>query len=247
MKKTLCAIVLAATALLPSPASAQNPILLDAYGRGVHSFYSGRTQEASQSLSAAVNGGLQDPRAYYYLGMVASQRGNQYEAENYWRQGAQLEAEGKIVGSIGRALTRFQGRGRIKLEEIRRKAKLDYLAIAAAKSRQRFGEIQAAESSVLRNPAAAAPPMAPPAPPVAAKPFDEKSPADAAVEKPDAFPDSMNDPFGDEPPAPGADAPLAPAADPFNQPSPAADTSPFGTTGDADPFGGADAGNPFGS
>ena len=251
----LAAAMLAGSAVSGSTANAQNPILLDAYGRGVHQFYSGQTRDAYQTLQTAVTGGLQDPRAYYFLGMASSQLGNRYEAESFWQQGAKLEAEGRIVGSVGRALQRFQGSQRLKLEEIRRKAKLEYLTTAAAKSRQRYGEIRAAESTVLRGGApaaspilgrdAAAPPMAPPAPPVGTAAADPMAPptGQPAVDQPDAFPDAMNNPFADEPAAADAGtAPADPAANPFGDApaEPAAD-NPFGNSddnpfGDDDPF-----------
>lgn len=249
MKKialTILTVALAAPMMVSGPeAQAQNAILSNLYGQGVHASYAGKYQDAYDKFSMAINSGSKDPRVYYFRGIVADCMGRQYEAESDWQQGATLEAQGKIVGSIGRALSRFQGPSRLKLEEIRQKAKLQFLAESAMRSQQRFGEIQAAEGDVLRAAPSVVTP--PPAPPVVAddNPFGDE-PGEPEIESEDAFEDAMEAPFDD---APAADAPMdAGGDDPFGGDAPASD-DPFGGDGgaadDSDPFGGDDA-DPFG-
>ncbi|TWT53467.1 hypothetical protein Pla22_10960 [Rubripirellula amarantea] len=257
MKKlalTFLTVALAVPMIVSGPeAQGQNAILSNLYGQGVHATYAGKYQDAYDYLSMAINSGSKDPRVYYFRGIVADRMGRPYESESDWQQGAVLEAQGKIVGSIGRALSRFQGQGRMKLEAIRQKAKLQYLAESAMRSQQRFGEIQAAEGDVLR--AAPSRPAPPPAPPIAGddNPFGDDT-SEPEVEADDALEGAMDDPFGDAPagtaPADAGDAfdADAPAADdPFggSGDSPAGDDDPFGGSSD-DPFGGSDD-DPFGS
>jgi hypothetical protein len=245
--------------------SAQNAILAQMYGKGVHAYYAGNSTAAREYLSMAINGGSNDPRAYYFRGLVAYAQGNTYEAESDWQQGARLEAQGKSNPFIGRSLIRFQGTGRLKLEEIRQKARLEYATIQAARSNQRIQEIN---NSAIRNrvinppvtppppsviPSDAVPPAAsrpatgaPAAPPEATDPFaDNLAEGEASVTKEDALEGAMEDPFADEP-ATAADG-EAPAAEDNADPFADADGDDGGDLfeggDDAAPSDGAD---PFG-
>lgn len=241
----------------------QSAVLAEMYGRGVHAYYAGDHVSAMRYLSLAIDNGIEDPRAFYFRGMVAKSSGRAYEAEADWQRGAELEATGRANPTIGRALSRFQGADRLKLEEIRQNARLQALALSAARSQQRLGEIRAAEPNVLRSAGPA--PVAPPAagvPPAAVQPPPAAPPAGGAAENPfandmaggdakvtadDALEDAMTDPFADDAAAGGA-APAAGAdSNPFGGGGSGAD--PFGGGGDAgaDPFGGGGGGaDPFG-
>lgn len=257
LRLTILSLALASPLALSShEANAQNPILTELYGRGVHAYYAGRSNDAYNQLTMAITNGLEDPRAYYFRGIVADAMGRPYEAEADWNQGAKLEAQGKIVGSIGRALSRFQGSGRLKLETIRRQAKLQFLAESAQRSKQRFGEIQAAEGDILRS-RPAAPAATPPPMPADDNPFGDE-PGQAAIDSDDALEGAMTDPFAGDASAPADSSPAADdgGADPFGG-GDAMESDPFGGGGDAadpfggsgmeaDPFGGSDAADPFG-
>ena len=248
MKKPALSLVFAALAwgVIPSgSASAQTAILAEMYGRGVHAYYCGLTDEATQYLTMAIDNGIQDPRAYYFRGIAAYTAGRTQEAEADWQLGAELEASGRTNAAIGRSLARFQGVGRLRLEEIRQTAQLNALAAAMERSKQRYGELGAADPAAV---APAAPPAAitpPPIPPDTENPFaDDLAEGQPNLAAPDALEGAMSDPFADEV---DPNAPAAPAgADPFGGGAGAAD--PFGGgAGGADPFGG-DAGgaDPFG-
>ena len=197
----------------------------------------------------AIDNGIQDPRAYYFRGLVAYSSGRIAEAEADWQLGAELEASGQTNPQIGRSLARFQGAGRIKLEEIRQQAQLNALAKAMKRSQQRYGELGASA-----DPNAPAPPAAPstakaitppPVPPDTENPFaDDLAEGTPNVAADDALEGAMSDPFAGEA---DAAAPSAPAgADPFGGDAGGAD--PFGGgAGGADPFGGGAGGaDPFG-
>lgn len=224
-----------------SSAHAQYSVLAEFYGRGVHAYNSGDYLTAYDYLSKAIDGGFQDPRAYYFRGLTSVASGREYEAEADYRAGADIEAKGGFGPSIGQALTRIQGSHRLQIESMRQQARLDFQSTAAARSRARYQELMPADAGQARPAAPAVPrvtqPVAPPAaPPVAENPFNDAPAGAPVVDAPDALEGTEVDPFADDaaPAAPGA-ATEAPADDPFGAPSaaPAAGDDPFG----ADPFG----------
>lgn len=253
MRINLLAALAVATFSLTSvtPASAQNEALAQMYGQGVHEYYAGNPAEAREYLSMAINNGSKDPRAYYFRGLVAYGQGSTNEAESDWQQGAKLEAQGNSNPYVGQSLIRFQGSARLKLEEIRQKARLQAMALRAARQNQ-------PDNSPIRNAVINPQPTPPPpttvpetAVPPATKTPDTEDPfagdmaeGEASVTKDDALEGAMDDPFADEgAPAPGADAPAAESdADPFGGgDAPASGDAP--TTDD--PFGGDSGGDPF--
>lgn len=268
MNRRLSTLAFAAFALagsLAQEATAQSQaVLAQLYGRGVHAYYAGQYNDAYNLLSSAIGAGTQDPRAYYFRGIVLSKQGRMGEAEADWTEGARIEAERGGSG-IGASLSRFQGMNRLKLENIRQTARFQAMATKAMRSNQRMNEIGAAApptpSTTAPGPTAprtATPPPAAPGADAATNPFaDDSAPAMAAggakVESVDALADADANPFADDP------APAAAAAggadmgggDPFSSPKPAASGGgdPFGTpAGGDDPFAAppGGGGDPFG-
>jgi hypothetical protein len=248
-------------AVVTESVSGQNAILAEMYGRGVHAYYAGQAEEATLYLTMAIDNGSQDPRTYYFRGMVADAAGQTEQADADWKVGAEMEADGRTNPAIGRSLSRYQGSARLRLERIRQSARLQAMATAMSRSKQRYGEIQAAEATVVRSAPAGAAPVRPIAPPPVPSAIDDPFADDMAEGQPkvvaqDALKDAMNDPFADDG-APAA-APAGGGADPFGG---AGGADPFGggDAGGADPFGGGDAGggdaggadpfggNPFGT
>lgn len=260
----IAAVVGTAVPGLPSASNvalAQSGVLAELYGSGVHAYYSHDYPKAYESLSRAIEGGINDPRAYYFRGLTSMATGRPDEAEGDFHEGARIEALGTFGPAVGRALTRVQGAQRMQIERIRQQARLTYQEEAAAQAQRRYSEAQAAEAQVLRGqprprtapplpgrrPAPVAP--APAAPANVPSPFDDGAMAGGqpTVESPDALQDTLVDPFADDvaapPAAAGQPAPAAPAApaDPFG--APAGGDDPFGAPpADDDPFGS----DPFG-
>ncbi|TWU45034.1 hypothetical protein Q31b_02050 [Novipirellula aureliae] len=231
-----------AQSVVMQSASPQSEVLAEMYGQGVHAYYAGRYQDADEFLSMAINNGLKDPRAFYFRGIVAVANGNSSSAEADWVQGAQIEAATGNALAIGRALSRFQGPERMKLEEIRQKARLQALAVAHARSQQRYGEIESAgraPGSTTRPDNAIQPPQMPAEDdnPFLNDDLDVVS-GEPKLESDDAFADA----------AKGDPAATNPIADNAPTDSGAADggADPFGGGGAADPFGGGGAADPFG-
>ena len=264
-------VSVAAVVATSSTASAQTAILNEMYGRGVHEYYAGDYREAYELLTAAIENDIQDPRAYYFRGIVARASGRPEQAEADWRTGAQLEAAGKIQGPIGRALARYQGPGRLELEEIRHQARLRALADAADRRRQRYGtpQTQPQPASPRRAPARRAPapeaqaqqpqpqpsqspaPVTPPPTPPAAEldnPFADDAAVEPEIQAEDALQGAVEAAQNAQSPQPatgqegqGGEAPAA-GNDPFGGDAGGGGAQdPFGAGG-TDPFGGGGAG-----
>jgi hypothetical protein len=251
-------LALALAACFAPWAQAQYSALAEFYGRGVHAYYSGDYVTAYDYLSKAIDGGIKDPRAYYFRGLTASASGREYEAEGDYRAGAELEAPGAFGPAISQSLTRVQGSCRMAIEQARQQARLDYQASAVARSRARYGDIDAAGDDVLRDRPAPQQPIAPPGtrpapPPVptpAANPFENDGAAgQPKVDSRDLPEAAVTDPFADDAaPAMPDGAPPAAGDDPFGAPAPAAGDDPFGAPAPgmgADPFGGGAGNDPF--
>lgn len=259
MKKIAWSLIAAGCLVLTLPAkssNAQTAVLADMYGRGVHAYYSGMMDESLQYFTMAIDNSIEDPRAYYFRGMVYNSTGRPEEAEADWKTGAEMEAAGRVKASIGKSLARLQGSARLKLESIRQKAKLEALATAMKRSKERYGELNAAGQAAAPVAPAAPIPVPPtgagtvPVPPTGApNPFaDDMAQGQPEVVEDDALKNAMNDPFAGEAPA-GTGTATPPANNPFGG-NAGGGADPFGGNagGGADPFGGNAGGgaDPFG-
>ena len=112
-------VVVAALAMPAGLSLGQDPYLSQLYGRGVHAYFKCDYLGAQKHLDDAISSGVNDPRAYYFRGLIKSQMGNRYDAEGDYRMAATLEARGAGTFDIGRALIRVQGQRRLELEAIR--------------------------------------------------------------------------------------------------------------------------------
>ncbi|MEM6978125.1 MAG: hypothetical protein AAF539_00575 [Planctomycetota bacterium] len=234
-------------AFIATPSMAQVAALSEIYGRGVHSYFSGRHQESHSLLSDAISNGLQDPRAHYFRGFAAIKMGRSYEADGDFQVGADLEARTGFAPVVGRALIRIQGAARLQLEQVRAQARIRAVAEGQARSNQRRRELGAMPPKASDPATMPRRSAVPPPPPSTDNPFaDDRQPP--IVESPDALEGAMDDPLAGDAPLPESNA--APAgSDPFNSPAPAED--PFAAPAD-DPFAapGNDGGameDPFGA
>lgn len=161
-------VVMGAVAVLiahTAGAQAQETLLSDLYGRGVHAYFAGNHTQAITHLSSAINQGSQDPRSYYFRGLAMWKQGNTLAAEDDFRNGADLEARavGRDYG-VGRSLQRVQGATRLKLEEFRRDARATAGVRKTEGERATVENRRRGESKVLRNPSRPAPADPPPVP-----------------------------------------------------------------------------------
>jgi hypothetical protein len=226
MLRSSCLFLVGFTLLSATTASAQDPLLAQLYGSGVHAFFSGDYRQARENLSAAIDGGSQDPRAYYFRALCELRSGNNQDAADDFQKGAELEgADANQAYPVSKSIERIQGNARALLEKYRLKARV---AAHQRKEDQRqmvYQKRRDADTQVLRQvgppPSAAAIDQGGPMTPADNGLFGE-APKMTPVEKAAAANTAAQ-------PAAGG-APVA--ADPFG-------AGAQGPPGGADPFAGA--------
>ncbi len=105
-------------------ARADEAVLDQLYGDGVHAFFSGDCAGAYMSLSTAIRDGSQDPRAFYFRALAEMRLGREPDAVADLQKGAALETadiNGRFF--VGRSLERIQGPTRAVLEQYREQAR----------------------------------------------------------------------------------------------------------------------------
>lgn len=219
---------------------AQDALLNDLYGRGVHAFFGRQFAEAHELFTEAIDSGSRDPRNYYFRGLANSRLGRPDEAKTDFQKGAEMElvATDQFY-NVSQSLTRIQGGDRLQLEQVRSTARLASYQRDVRRKLQRYEEAKQAEEKVIRKPVG--PPADSTTPPAAntsateeagdlfAQPKTEKAPEKAAAKPADA----PEDPFGEKPAAKPA------GEDPFGGDAPA--PKPAAPPAGDDPFGGDDA------
>ena len=194
----------------------------NAYGVGVHAYFDCDYQGSYDAMTAAIEAGTSDPRAYYYRGLAAAKLGRDSEVEADFAEGANREATTAGSMAISRSLERVQGADRLRLEKFRARARVAVVQRDHAATRSRYSGIDVAPTDVLRTrrpaPISAPPePVPPPTPKRKGVP-----PADGArrTQRPEGEPrpeptdGPMEDPAGDADPfAAPDDTLLSPEAD----------------------------------
>ncbi len=248
----LAAVVIAASTT--SQVLAQDSLLAELYGQGVHAYFASNYRQSHELLTTAIDAGSQDPRAYYFRGLAYDRLGRPDEAKMDFKKGADLEASGTTrVYPVGQSLQRVQGRQRLELEKYRQVARLAIRMRNLKATAARYESIQRAEADVVRDPNRKPPANAaeivgtPPQDP--SDPFGagatEPAPTVAAEKPKPAEPDIFGADPAATPATPATPAPATPAEpDPFGlgdpAPAPAPTPEDDATT---DPF----ADDPFGT
>jgi hypothetical protein len=207
------------------------------YSHGVHSYFTGNLNRADIYLYRAIELNPNDPRPYYFRGLALMRLGRTWEAQDVIEQGAAVEASARSSSySIGEALERVQGADRLRLEELRRTAKLNQNNSATERARRRSDARERVQINAQRRRLRL--PLETFSHPIQPDQFsglvvpDEPLPQAPAVppdvEAPVATPPQVvaadeGDPFADDPSPAAADA-TAPSAAELATPSPAAGT-----------------------
>ena len=127
-------------------------ILQQWYGRGVHAYFAGNHALADRDLSRAIDGGSQDPRAYYFRGLTYLNMGRRDEAHADMAHGGRLETlDVDGVYPVNRSLERVQGASRQLLERYRRQATMAAFQRDQERHRRRYETIRRREPHVLRQ------------------------------------------------------------------------------------------------
>lgn len=224
---------------------ADDVLLEQFYGNGVHAYYQGDFSGAHSALSAAINGGSKDPRAFYFRGLAFLQLGRTQEAQADFQKGAELEVQDSSdFYPVNRSLERVQGRSRQMLEQYRTVVHATAIQRKEAERQARYEERAAAEEDVLRRvkpiqlpPTSATPPKATMNPESGAAGADENPFAKPAAEEPASAaeapannsmekgaPEDKN-PFEAEPAKP---EPKSTPSTPEPKSAPATNDNPFG-------------------
>ena len=189
---------------------AQEDLINELYGRGIHEFYSKNYEDAHKHFTASIEQGSRDPRCFYFRGLAYARLGRPDESTADIKRGAEIElANTELLVSVSQSLQRVQGNDRLAIEKERASARLEASRKAKALRDAMYEQWKRDEAKVLRKPpvaGGAAPAEGAkagagkgddlfnePAAPKAAKPPEPGI-------KPDAKPAAKSDdPFGDEP------------------------------------------------
>lgn len=202
-----------------APAAAQEGVLSELYGKGVHAYFANRPWVALEHFNSVLDNGSNDPRAHYFRGLTYLQLGDQGSADKDFRAAATLEtADSNEFYDVSRALERIQGRQRLAIESYRTNGRLEALKRAKQLEYERYERIRTSEPNVTIPPEEAPPAEALPEEP-ASEPAEEPAAPGAAP---------VQDPFAEEPATkePAADEPADPAMEEEATPEPAAEETP---------------------
>jgi hypothetical protein len=244
MVRALVLALAATVALCCAPLGAQDIVLGQMYGQGVHAFFAGDYLEAHRLFTAAIEAGSKDPRAYYYRGLCLLNLQRPEQAPADFQRGAELESseEGRIY-NVGRALERVQGHTRLELEKYRVKARMARLSEERRLQQMRFEQLRGQQGAVGQQgqtkPELPAEPLPKPIEPGELDPFSAPKtkpqppapPGDKPVESP-AEPQppvaepKPPQPQPSEPPAMPEQPPAKPEPQPESKPEPAVEPAP---------------------
>ena len=176
-------------------ALADEMVLEQIYGSGVHAFNDGDLAAASDAFTTAIKGGTNDPRAYYFRALTFLRLGREQDAKVDFEKGATLEAiDTSNVSLVSRSMERVQGRQRQMLEQYRTIVRAAALERKEATDRAVRQAVAQEERSVRRkiqpielpsNPDASSGTGAAPSPgnTADANPFEQTAPAPMPEEK----------------------------------------------------------------
>jgi tetratricopeptide (TPR) repeat protein len=214
MFRSIVLLVGAIASLSASSLLAQDVVLGQKYGLGVHAYFAGDYVKAYEQLIAAIDGGSKDPRAFYFRGLAYLKLGRTQEANLDFQKGAELESRDfNKFYNVAKSLERVQGAPRVALENFRIEARLAVLEEAERMRKARYEAIQREEQRVLRDQAQVPPPL-----PEATKGAEATPAADVDVfAKPEEKPASADE----KKPAAATPADKTPAETPATEEKPA--------------------------
>ena len=144
-------VIIALTLVGTSGVHAQDA-LTELYGNGVHAYFTGNLDEAAALFTQAIDNESDDPRVFYYRGVINLKQGKTDEAAADFAAGANAEAD-DIAGfyPVSKSLQRIQGAARLQIEKARKQAVVDREAVEKARLRQRYEAFESSEADVIRD------------------------------------------------------------------------------------------------
>ena len=143
--------LMAAGGIWCAGASAQDAVLEELYGSGVHEFFSGNYAQSIADLTTAASGGSRDPRVYYFRAMAYLRMGDAQNSQADMEKGSAMEcADVNQFYPVSKSLERVQGSGRLALERHRTKARAEIHMREERRNAARYEQQRRAEAEVLR-------------------------------------------------------------------------------------------------
>ncbi len=182
-----------------APLLAQDAVLGQIYGSGVHAYFAQDYLRSYQLFTSAIDGHSQDPRCYYFRGLALVKLGRPQDAEIDFQHGAKLESATDPVRSfdVARSLERVQGGERSTLERYRLEARMAVLQKAEQERTTRYQEGLKEQRAALQKASEGAPPAT------------VETPVPGEVVKPIEVPGEVTKPAG-------VVSPTSPPANPFS-------------------------------
>lgn len=148
------ALAILALVSIGSPfAFAQQSLLGELYGMGVHAYNSQDYEAAHEYLTSAIDQGSEDPRCYFFRGLTSLALNRSDEAEADFELGAELEyGDSDRSYPVGTSLHRVQGANRLVIEEHRRTSRVAALQRDAENQETNLTRHRGNEDHVLRDP-----------------------------------------------------------------------------------------------
>jgi len=268
MSRSVFFLVAGCALVCSAPLAAQDAVLGQIYGKGVHAYFGQDYVKAHEEFTSAIDGHSQDPRCYYFRGLTLLKLGRPQDAQLDFQRGAKLESAVDPVRAfnVARSLERVQGSDRSALEQYRLEARMAVLKRMEDERRLKYDEGLKEQRAFLQRQSEAVPARPVESPTETVKPEVVPSePGKRVGTVPATAPPA--DPFDTGKPAEpkkedAAASPAKPEAEKPEATKPAGDTGdPFGGSGDEKkPAGGAkpnaekpeaakpagDTGDPFG-
>ncbi|MBN2476283.1 MAG: hypothetical protein JXB62_16845 [Pirellulales bacterium] len=194
---------------------AQDAVLAQKYGSGVHAYFSHDYVGAYDNLTEAIQAGTKDPRAFYFRGLTYLRLGRETEAGTDFQKGAELESgDLNRFYHVAKSLERIQGNARVTLEEYRLEARMAARQRAEELRKARYDTIRREEHQAVQEQVDAAPgvPADVPAVPPDSDPF-QLGPTQGPAAEPAAIPAA--EPAAEPVAIPAAEPAMEPATDPF--------------------------------
>ena len=159
MVRTIFLLVAGCFLAFCAPLTAQDAVLGQIYGNGVHAYFAEDYLRAHQLFTEAIDGHSQDPRCYYFRGLALLKLGRPQDADLDFQQGARLESSSDRARAynVARSLERVQGSDRSRLEQCRMQARVTVLQKSENERRLRYQESAKEQRDFLMRESDAAP------------------------------------------------------------------------------------------
>ena len=152
MFRKVCLLIAIIAASCATVSQADDFLLAQLYGNGVHAYNSGDYNTAYRELTSAIQGGTIDPRAYYFRGLTFLRLGRQQEAVADFKKGAEMETgDTNDVFPVSNSLARVQGPDREMLERYREAARVTAHQRQEIERQAKYEQRIEAEKTVLRK------------------------------------------------------------------------------------------------